>query len=689
MKGVRGKHPWLLLLGVSWFRKYLLSMRCLAAPFILGLCISGACCSPARDLKTESSTELELRLRNLRAELAGLASYSLRGGVGNVGFRSAPHDNKDAREWIRIDLGAGAQFDQVVVVPTIWRDTRTGFRADGFPAGFRILAGKGDADGTEIARFGKESMLLPRIAPVVVNVDNTRAEWIEIEATELSARAWDGKYILQLSEIFVFDGEEDIALRRPVSVSSETGGDSRARGKGNLVDGLVPYLMDAQDGEQSVAMLGIPAKGGYPGFTIDLGALHPVNRIHLHEVELSDSVPQVETDHLGLPRHLLIEGASGLDFSDAAEIAEFRVESVFDAGPLVMLRFPERRCRYVRFTAVETQPDGAFLPVGDEIGFAEIEIFSRGKNIAKGKGVEGDLQMVSPERSLSSVTDGRNLYGDILPVRHWLGELARRHDLEMQEPEIVAELDMRHANRKGMVNFLTWTAALLAFALVSGVLLHRLLTVRRISDLREKLAADLHDELGGNLHMIGLLSDLAGETGEASEELAALHRRIRAGTERSAIAVRHCTDMLGAKELYTDFVEDMHRESRRIMARLDHRISVSGADVIRRQKPRVRAGLFLFYRESLVNISKHSGATRYSTKVTADSRQIVMEVSDNGCGLPIADDESPLIPASLRRRARLLGAKVTATRLPDRGTSITLRLKAGIRSRLFGNTRYE
>ena len=197
--------------------------------------------------------------------------------------------------------------------------------------------------------------------------------------------------------------------------------------------------------------------------------------------------------------------------------------------------------------------------------------------------------------------------------------------------------------------------------------------MRQVARIRERLAADLHDELGASIHTIGMLSDLAEDANGTSDELATLHRRIRAETERSGAAVRHCTDMLQADGLYTNLLADMQRASNRIMVKLEHDISIDGEKFLNQLKPRTRADLFLFYKECLVNISRHSEATKFTTHLTATGRKIHVTISDNGRGL--LKSEGNAIPPSVKRRARLLGAKVTAENLATGGTCIDLKLR--------------
>ena len=117
----------------------------------------------------------------------------------------------------------------------------------------------------------------------------------------------------------------------------------------------------------------------------------------------------------------------------------------------------------------------------------------------------------------------------------------------------------------------------------------------------------------------------------------------------------------------------MQRASMRITANLEHEISIEGEVYLGQLKPRTRVDLFLFYKECLVNISRHSGATQFSTRLTAGPRDIHLIVSDNGRG--ISETQGNGIPSSLKRRARLLGANVNVARPASGGTSIELHLR--------------
>uniref|UniRef100_UPI003564E928 histidine kinase n=1 Tax=Pontiella sp. TaxID=2837462 RepID=UPI003564E928 len=603
-------------------------------------------------------------------QLSRLANYGLGTGVGAIGYRSAPHKTPEQPEWIEINFNAPVALDEVILVPAIRRDTENGFQADGFPVHFRLVAGVGDNPaGHVVAEYTGADRILPRIAPFSIPCNGITASWIRIETVQLSLRAFDESYVLQLSEILAFSGGENVALHKPVKVPAKIPTENPGWDARFVVDGFMPYLMDAAGGSKSIAYLTPPIIDVLPSLSIDLGQSVPLSRINLHAVDQSDTLPQAFIGDYGIPKHLRIEGANQPDFSDATPLADLHHETLYDMGPILMLPFPETPCRYVRFNVIEPSPTALYGPIPARIGFAEIEIFSRGRNLALGKSVSTSFGSSSPNRPLTNLTDGLNIYGTILPIHAWLNQLALRHELETERPPLLQELNLRYARQKDNLRRMGWLTILLASGTIITILIDRIIRLRTIHRIRERIAADLHDELGANLHAIGLLGDLAQSAKETPEKLDRILQRMRALTERTGAAARYCTNLLEADGLYEDLVEDMRKTSSRIMADLDHEIRFEGEEVLQKLRPRRRIDLFLFYKESLINIIRHSGATKVRTRLNATNKQLELSVTDNGHGL------NGEVPASLKRRARLLGGQVSSQKAEPNGTRITLTFK--------------
>ena len=347
--------------------------------------------------------------------------------------------------------------------------------------------------------------------------------------------------------------------------------------------------------------------------------------------------------------------------------------SIYDTGPIIILQFPETACRYVRLTAYEPYINTLSSIIGSQIGIAEIEVLSNGHNIAVDKKVTANFSLGGPARQLSAITDCHNLHGKILPIRDWLGHLDRRHDLDSERSLIFAELNHPYARQKTILTWVGLLATLLTAGIAATVFIGRNLQKRKIASIRERFAADLHDELGANLHTIRLLGDVALNTLDSPDRLKNILLRSQELAERTSAAVRQSINLHQAGGLHENLPEEMQRSAGCILADIEHDISIEGHEVLKRLCPRNRADLFLFFKESLVNISRHSGATRLSINLTASERQIRMVISDNGRGIPDSCNDS--VPASLKRRARLLGAQVSAGKSINGGASITLIFK--------------
>jgi signal transduction histidine kinase len=605
-----------------------------------------------------SLQQLKHRETQINTELSQLARTSLRSGIGSIGYRSMRHEIAEKTEWVEIELEGETQLDEIVLVPVLRRDSEEFFLADGFPEIIRIFTG---SDSNHIGTLLSETYSEKEtqgIAPVVIPANGVSASWVRIEASQLDQEANGNQYLLQLAEVMIFSNQKNLALRRPVKTSSVYPTSVSAWDKHLLVDGQTPYVMNAAQGKGSDGYLG--PRSLLPSLTLDLGETFPLSGIRLHALHRVNTVPQANSARLGIPNQLLIEGASTPDFQDAITLLDFRRTSDVDTGPIMMWNILETPCRYVRLTA--TKP--AKSPT--RIGFSEIELFAQGQNVALGKPVCNNLR---PNKMIqTTLTDGLNLYGRILPTRTWLNQLARRHSLELELPQIEAELALRYAEQNATLRWMTRLAALLAAGIGFTILIDWNLRMRHATQIRERFAADLHDELGANIHTIGLLGDLAREA-ESRAELLELLDRSRVFTERSGDAVRYCTNMLEARGLCEDLVEDMKRSSERLLADLDHDLSFENTEHLKNLPPRKRIDLFFFYKECLNNIIRHSGATQVVTRLKTTPNELTLTITDNGLGL--GDN----VPSSLKRRARLLRAKLDVETPPSGGTKITLRLR--------------
>ncbi len=646
-------------------------------PSILqNILVAGVLSVPPANAQLEalSLSQLEQHLTEIDAELGQLASFTVRGGTGSVGYYSSTHRDPDAKESIRVELAKESTIEEVVLVPVLFRHAKTGLQSTSFPVAFRVLVGTGQTTH-EVASFSEEDQLLPRIAPLTISFPPVKASWVSIETSTLSSMLdSDRVYRLELSEIMVFSGKENVALplQKSEGTKRSVKNHKESRAIRFLTDGFSPYLMDAGDGESSrTKVIRIKSRQAEASLNIDLKTSQPVHQINLHTADVSFSIPMREFSCWAVPRHVRVTGANESDFSDEMFLCEFEQHSIYDNGPILMRPFMEKRCRYIRLTIIDPRPVVSLDQYENGFAFSEIEVLSHSQNIAQGAPVTGSSGLSYRRGALERITDGLNNYGKILPLREWMNQLARRHDLERERPLVVAELDRRYNSQQTHLRRMIWLSALLAVGILITFLISRMLRQRSIFQTRERIAANLHDELGANLHAIGILGDLAKQEvsdAGADERWATLNHYInetRTLTEQTAKMAQHCTNMLGAHEIHENLVEEMKNTGERLLADLEHHLSFTDTDRLQRLHPRRRIGLYLFYKESLTNIIRHARATRVETHLSADKNRISLIIHDNGVGVATP-------PPSLKRRARLLKAKLSVETPADGGTKITL-----------------
>jgi len=651
--------------------------RILSHIALLGIVLQQVCGSvPYEDWDLSA---LEARLSDLNAELEQLPALAMRSDSGSIGYRSESQEIPDPNrtEWVQVNLPQAQTIDEIILVPVIRRDSQKGFQADGFPRAFHVLAGThDDAQGHIVASFTAADSLLPRAAPLVISCRNLRASWVRIVATELGLRGWDHLYVLQLAEIMLVKDGRNLAFQQHITASSTSPGPGykyTAHKQDYIVDGFVPYLMDDYKGAQSTAFYCNFPVESVPILTLDLEVPSLLRQINLHGMEISDSVPRANRDGFGMPKHIRIDAANQADFSDATILVDYQSHSIYKSGPILQFQFPEAHYRYLKFTVLQSDTTKTITnsPRGI-LGLAEIEVFSGNTNVAVGKAIAIDAEGIDHHRNLAAITDGRNFYGDILPFDVWMRQLAKRHDLEAERPQLVTAINQAYARQKANLRLMGYLASALAVSILIVYLAGRIRAMRQITQIRKRFAADLHDELGANLHAIGLLSDLAHDAVDEKEKLQRIVSEVRAVTERTSDAVRYCANSQEARDPMGTLKQDMHRIAKRMMHDMDYQIEVEGETFLQKLKLRTRNDLFLFYKECLANISRHSGATEFSVHLAANAQRTQLTIQDNGQGYTAKLGAE--VPPSLKRRAQLMHAQLEIGQPENGGMRITLTL---------------
>jgi ligand-binding sensor domain-containing protein/signal transduction histidine kinase len=221
--------------------------------------------------------------------------------------------------------------------------------------------------------------------------------------------------------------------------------------------------------------------------------------------------------------------------------------------------------------------------------------------------------------------------------------------------------------------FLGIAASMLAGAMLWAhrLRINKLLELERV---RMGIATDLHDDIGSSLSRIAILSEVAqrgqSETGETLEKIGGLARELIDSTG----------DIVWAVHPHRDHLSDLKRRMRHFATDILSARNISliwktpetGQDF--ELSSNLRRQVYLIFKESVNNISRHSSATQAVVQLTTSSGELMLEISDNGRGFDLSRATYGNGLKSMQARATQLAGSFDLHSHEGGGTSVLLRV---------------
>ena len=188
---------------------------------------------------------------------------------------------------------------------------------------------------------------------------------------------------------------------------------------------------------------------------------------------------------------------------------------------------------------------------------------------------------------------------------------------------------------------------------------------------RQRFGADLHDGLGQQLTAIELMC--VG----LKNDVAALDPRLGRQLERISGMLREAVSQTRALARGLSPLDEQPEALQNGLAELAKRSTALGflecsfhSDTSAPVKNRATAGhLYRIAQEAVNNAVKHSGAKEVAIRFTEDNATLVLEISDNGRGLP-RERPQGMGFGIMHYRAGMIGAKLTVESKPGKGVRI-------------------
>ncbi|MFZ9937107.1 MAG: sensor histidine kinase [Luteolibacter sp.] len=635
-----------------------------------GLPIFAASPAAAGLLLSPKADAIRNRIAPIENELRDLPVIPINASPWTLGYSSNNHVEPQLPVEITIKFRHPAPLDLVALLPATYTDDENEVRAFAFPLRFSIERVLDDGAAEMLADHLDADFPAPGIEPQLFPCSSRElVTGLRITITKLAPNPtwWNTSHTTAISEVLAFSGDRNVALNADVQASASFEF-SYVWSVTCITDGFT--LFSPIDHSLSNPMENFSALRKEVVVSMDLGEERRIDEFHLWPVDHSIQHNFPASNGVGFPEAIRVELASSPDFSDSKTVFhEKRLTQRPGTGPF-MHQIPPTAARYVRLTLGNGLSDFR-RDERIEIALSEIEILESGKVVSSGLPFRSE-RTANPPRGLSKLTDGSSAQGRILPLRLWVTLFSKRVGLERTLDTLRLELRKAQREDEKRATAILFVAIILILGLVQLVWLVRAAARRRWAAMRERIACDLHDEIGANVSSIAHTAELLDESIEMPTEIQSrLLGNLVASARMTARETKHFIRFIEGENQDRDLTEQFGRVTEQILGTIPVSASFQNTRSFNRLDPSTKWNLLLFFKETLNNIIKHSraSAVEISTRRTGSVMELV--VRDNGRGLP----EGVATCRHLESRAKLLGGKIEIRSRAGSGTCVTLTFK--------------
>ncbi len=630
--------------------------------------------------------QMDKELASIAPELERLPRIPIDDQGGTGGFASMHTEAQPAwgsRYAVEVHWSTTALVDLVALVPARRYGVKGLDAGYGMPDAFTVelLDAMGEVIGHVAQERNTHGHPVRSGHPFVYHVSPPlAATGLRISADLLVADTeGEGNFVHAWAEALAFEGERNVAAG--AEVISQGGTAPSAPWHWNnafLVDGQTPLgLPEIPVGEhRNIGWLSQGRNNPHESaaLTVDLGETLDVDGVRLVPAKRPTSdLPS----GFGFPRKLIISLSETNDFASIGKDAVVAERDGPNPGHNpVQITFAKRSGRHVRIEATELWK--AFESYPAFFALSEVEVLAGDKNLALGKvasspdGMPNLFATGGTYWSSAALTDGFGPEGRLVATREWLIQLDKRLQLETRSHDLRSEAKLlvsqwRRAGQAG----LTVLGLVGAFLIIALPIRYRLHANRELLKVRERIASDLHDEVGSNLGSIQMFADLAEGRAGPSDDL----KRIQRIAAETVSAVRDIVWLLrpqGDHRIGT--LEHLRETSSIMLESLKWHFAANEAAWQVELPEEDTRHLFLFFREALHNVMRHAGAAQVDVKIEVVVGEFRLTITDDGIGIAPERLQRPATLHALRQRAEALGATLAIDSQPGNGTRLGLAL---------------
>jgi len=207
---------------------------------------------------------------------------------------------------------------------------------------------------------------------------------------------------------------------------------------------------------------------------------------------------------------------------------------------------------------------------------------------------------------------------------------------------------------------------------------YRLNQIVKLQKVRNRIATDLHDEIGSSLTNINILSSLSKKNIAEPEKADEFLKRI---SEEAITSSQALDDIIWSVNTRNDTLEETVARMRRYAAELfdatgtvHYHFETDESIADHKLNMEQRRDLYLIFKESLNNILKHAAATEVFISIHGKNNKLQMMVKDNGKGFDINSHTHRNGLKNLTLRAERWKGIIKIDSAKNKGTQINVNL---------------
>jgi two-component system, NarL family, sensor histidine kinase UhpB len=274
-------------------------------------------------------------------------------------------------------------------------------------------------------------------------------------------------------------------------------------------------------------------------------------------------------------------------------------------------------------------------------------------------------------------------------LRQQFGEetagLQTRFQVKEKDKEILLlnkDKELREARLKQQQFYLITSIAIAILALLGIWLLvnrNKLRQRMKELELRNRIATDLHDEVGSSLSSIHVMSNMATRQQERDQKLNDTLVKISSNAQDT---MERMSDIVWAIHPANDTLEQLIVRMKEFAADILEPLGINYSFIIQEDLTSAkltvnqRRDLYLVFKEAINNAAKYSNCKHIKIELAQRDGKLILQISDDGKGF----EEATVVHGNglnnMQQRAKSIGGSLSIDSKPSQGTTVSLTMKA-------------